>query len=383
MDEERVRMVTNEEKARVWEAYNAGRPVRVPVRIACNPRVVILDEKWNPGGVTFEEYFQSAKATAAVQTRFMDYRMEYLAQYCDDAVGRPTKWTFYVDTQNIYDAAYFGAPIEFREEQLPDTTPILVGKDKEKVFEFDVDHPMENPFIKTLLRRWEELKREAAKVKVDGVEFTVQQPMLGFDGHLTIATCLRGAEIFSDFYEDPGYVRRLLEFIHKAVVKRNRAVAEHLGQKAFDGQNGGHADDSIALISGEMYREFVMEWHRKWYGMWGGGPHSIHLCGDATRHFKTIHEELNVGSFDTGFPVDHGWLREELGEDVTILGGPEVGLLAGGTEKEVYERTREILRSGVMRGGKFRLREANNLPPRVPEGNLRAMYESCLENGRY
>ncbi len=88
-------------------------------------------------------------------------------------------------------------------------------------------------------------------------------------------------------------------------------------------------------------------------------------------------------SFDTGFPVEHGRLRQELGEDVEILGGPEVGLLLDGAADKVYERTRSILASGIMRGGRFVLREANNLPPLVPEANLSAMYHCALDHGRY
>jgi hypothetical protein len=36
-----------------------------------------------------------------------------------------------------------------------------------------------------------------------------------------------------------------------------------------------------------------------------------------------------------------------------------------------------------MEGGRFILHEANNLPPRCPEENLRAMYGCCLEHGNY
>jgi hypothetical protein len=36
-----------------------------------------------------------------------------------------------------------------------------------------------------------------------------------------------------------------------------------------------------------------------------------------------------------------------------------------------------------MEGGRFILKEANNLPPRCPEANLAAMYQAGLEFGRY
>ncbi len=377
-------MPTNEEKQGVWRAYRDRNPVRVPVLLGANPRVVLLDPQWNPKGITFAEYFTKAEALIEIQLQFMEYQTQVLNQYCDSPVGRPKEWTFYVDNQNSYDSLYFGAPVEFRDGQVSDTVPILSGSDKERIFEMDIEHPLDNPFIKQCLQRYEDIKSALGSLSYHGMTFKVNPPILGFDGHLTIATCLRGVELYSDIYEDPNYVRRLMDFIHHAVIIRNQALAELFGQKAFHGQSGWFADDSIQLISNKTYKELVLPFHRAWYAMWSvEGPHSIHLCGDATRHFPTIHEELHVNSFDTGFPVDHGWLRRTLGDDVELLGGPEVSILLNGTSKQVYERTREILESGIMEGGRFILREANNLPPNVPEENLAAMYRCCLEHGNY
>ena len=191
-------------------------------------------------------------------------------------------------------------------------------------------------------------------------------------------------ELLTDIYEDPDYVRRLLEFIQSGAIIRNRALAALNGKDAFDGPRGGAADDSIQLVSTEMYRRLVLPLHRQWYALWSvEGPHSIHLCGDATHHFPTIRDELNVRSFDTGFPVDHGRLREELGEDVEIHGGPEAHVLLSAAPDDVYSRTRDILTSGVLAGGRFILREANNLPPCVPQENLAAMYRAGVEHGTY
>lgn len=70
-----------------------------------------------------------------------------------------------------------------------------------------------------------------------------------------------------------------------------------------------------------------------------------------------------------------------MGEDVEISGGPEVALLLHGTPEACHQRTRAILESGVKRGGRFILQEANNLPPCVPMANLAAVYAACLEYG--
>ncbi|HUT59123.1 MAG TPA: uroporphyrinogen decarboxylase family protein [Phycisphaerae bacterium] len=377
-------MPTNDPKRRIRNAYEEGKPIRVPVSLGANPRVWVLDPKWNTGGVTFEEYFTDAAAVIEAQLGFMEYRARFLNHYCDDPVGRPEGLEFHVDNLNSYDAMYFGAPAVFRDGQVPDTEPILAGRDKDRIFKLDIDRPMDNPFICDVLRRHEDLTEAVGSLSYHGMTFTVQPPLLGFDGELTIATALRGTELYGDFYEDPPYVRRLMEFIQRAVIVRNRAVAERFGRTAFEGKRGGHADDSVQLISTEMYAEFVLPLHRKWYALWSvEGPHSMHLCGDATRHFPLIRRELNVLTFDTGFPVDHGRLRRVLGPEVTIQGGPEVALLLNGTPQQVHRRTRDILQSGVMEGGRFLLREANNLPPCCPAANLQAMYECCLEHGSY
>ncbi|MFB3894568.1 MAG: uroporphyrinogen decarboxylase family protein [Phycisphaerae bacterium] len=390
-------MIANEEKDRVWKAYRDRKgvpnrdmsrlgspPVRVPISLAVNPRVVVLDPKWNPRGITFEEYFHNASATVEVQLAFMRYQREYLNQYCDAPTGRASEWTFYVDKQNVYDAAYFGCPVVFRDGQVSDATPILDGPNKEKVFSLDLDHPLDNPFIRKCLDLCEALKKAVAKLPADGIAYKVAPVLCNFDGTLTVSACLRGTEIFSDLYEDPDYVKRLFAFIHRGAEIRNRALAKLAGQKAFDGNVGGLADDSIQLISTATYREHVMPFHRDWLSKWSvAGPHGMHLCGDATRHFRTLRDELNVYSFDTGFPVDHGRLRRELGPDVEILGGPEVSILLNGTPQQVYERTKGILLSGIKEGGRFILKEANNLPPCCPEANLAAFYKAGLEFGGY
>jgi len=149
-------------------------------------------------------------------------------------------------------------------------------------------------------------------------------------------------------------------------------------------KNFGLADDSIALLSVARYREHILPYHRRLVAEFSdGGPTSIHLCGDATRHFPLIRDELNVRSFDTGFPVDFGALRAALGPEVQILGGPSIMELKAGPADAVRRRVAEICSSGVMEGGRFVLREGNNLAPRTPVEHVEAMYEAALLHGGY
>ncbi|MCG2661822.1 MAG: hypothetical protein L6437_16445 [Kiritimatiellae bacterium] len=114
-----------------------------------------------------------------------------------------------------------------------------------------------------------------------------------------------------------------------------------------------------------------------------GSPVSIHLCGDATRHFKFLRDRLNVQAFDTGFPVDFAWLRQELGPDVQVNGGPTIMLLKDGKPEQIRKEVKRICASGIMEGGRFVLREANNMAPCTPIENVEAMYAAGKEFGRY
>ncbi len=203
------------------------------------------------------------------------------------------------------------------------------------------------------------------------------------DGPLTVALDVRGEEIFSDMLDDPDYYHQLMSFITEAAISKIKAWRAFLGQE-MKPQCGAFADDVIQLISVDAYREHVLPYHKRLLDeLYGGGPHSMHLCGDVQRHFPMLINELNVNSFDTGFPINFNTLRDEIGENVQINGGVHIDLLLNGTPEQVRAETRRILQSGIMRGGKFVMKEANNMPPRVPLENLWAMYETTRECGRY
>jgi uroporphyrinogen decarboxylase len=133
-----------------------------------------------------------------------------------------------------------------------------------------------------------------------------------------------------------------------------------------------------------MYEETVLPFHRRLVETFSeGGAIGMHLCGDSTRHFSFLRDALNVRSFDTGYPVDFRRVRQEVGPAVEILGGPPVAFLQTATPEDVRAAVRAILASGVTEGGRFILREANNLPPGVPLANLKAVYEAGKEYGRW
>lgn len=375
----------NREVKEVWDAFNARTPVRVPVVVGVNPRYYIFTPWLNPRKITFQEYTENVDLMMETQLEFQHYMRHNMLQ--DAEMGMPKEaWPMlYVDLQNYYEAAWFGCQVRYHEGQVPDAVPILTDDRTRMLFDKGIPDPFTDGIMKRNVEYYEYMSNKIKDFTFMGLPVAAVMPAgVGTDGPFTVACNIRGAtEVCMDIYENPDYVHELLTYITDATIARVKAWRDKLGwdQRPV---NWGFADDSILLLSTEMYREFVLPHHKRLVSeLAGEGPHSIHLCGDATRHFKTIRDELNVWGFDTGFPVDFAWLRRELGPDVAIYGGPTVQLLQQGTPEAVREASRAILESGIMEGGRFVLREANNLSPGTPEANMAAMYQAAKDFGRY
>ena len=383
----------NREVKEVWDAYHAGKPIRVPVILGLNPRYYLLSPWLNPKDIRFEDYYNDPYLMIETQLEFQHYVRHNLL--FDTEMGMPKEsWPgVYVDFQNTYEASWFGCPVMFRENQVPDTEPILSDDNKRMLFDKGIPDPFKDGSMARNLNYYERMREKLKGYTFMGPSTGLRTGLpvggvsptgLGTDGPFTAAANLRGAtEVCLDIYEDPAFVRELLDYITEATIVRIKAWRNKLGHEPRPAC-WGIADDSIQLLSCETYRELVLPCHRRLFEeLAGPGPHSIHLCGDATRHFRMIRDELNVMAFDTGFPVDFGRLRKQLGPDVQINGGPSCQFLMQHTPEEIREEVGRILSTGVMEGGKFVLREGNNVAPGIPEANLNAMYYAAKEFGAY
>lgn len=374
----------NAQVKEVWDAYHARKPIRTPIIFGINTRYTMFNKTANPHGITFEQYFGDPQTMLQCQIEQIEYVRMEIPQ--DAEMGLPADgWTVHVDFQNIYEAAWFGCEIAYALDQVPDTRPILGDDDKRKLF----DQGLPDPFDSGLMRRNWQYFDFFVEVQKSGFAWrnrpivSVYPSGLGTDGPLTVACNLRGTEFLTDLLEDPDYALQLLDYITEATITRITAYRKRLGQPVKT-ESWGFADDSIQLISQPMYREMIYPFHKRLIDAFSnGGKNGVHLCGNASRHFPFLKKNLSIYSFDTGFPIDFQAVRESVGPDVEIKGGPSVPFLCTATPDEVRAEVRRILQSGVRDGGRFILREGNNLAPDIPFENVIAMYEAGKEYGRY
>lgn len=383
----------NEEVAAVWQAFHEGRPTRVPVSVHGSIRNLLQNPAINTTGYTFEDFLTDPEAQIQCQLAYQAWYRNHVL--CDREMGPPKEgWTLTVDFQNSYDAGWFGCPLHYDGNAVPDTIEIL-KEDKHKLYDMECPDPLHGGLMGRAMEFYEYMHDRCRNLEFQGLPVNPPRtiPGEGSDGPLDAAYKLRGAaEVCLDMLTDPDYYHDLLGFITDCLICRMKAVREWRWERYPDSPDKGvfrrpgfgFADDAIVLLSVPQYQEFVLPYHRRMVEEFSdGGRTSIHLCGDATRFFRLLRDELKVYSFDTGFPVDHGWLRQELGPEVLIYGGPSVMLVKGGPAGALREEVRRICESGIMEGGRFVLIAANNMAPCTPVEHVAAMYEAAREFGRY
>lgn len=374
----------NEEVRRVWDAYRNGIPVRVPVgNFTIGPRIWLLNPALNTAGITMERFSTDPEVMFQVLLEYKHYLHHHVPH--DIEMGVPADgWEVFVEFNNVHEAAWLGCDIRYAEGQVPATLPRYTGDRKHEIFERGIPDPFSGVYGR-VKECYEYFLERARSCEFHGKPVRVALPGSGLstDGPLTVALDLCGDAILGDMLVEPEYYHRLMDLIVEATLRKARAWRAYLGIEARP-QTGWFSDDAVQLISTDTYRECVLPYHRRLLdGLYAGGPYGMHLCGNVQRHLPTIARELNINHFDTGFPIDFAALRDELGDDVHVNGGVRVDILLSGSPATIREEVRRILSSGIMRGGKFVMKEANNMPPCTPEENVRAMYEATREFGVY
>jgi uroporphyrinogen-III decarboxylase len=373
----------NQEIKTAWDAYKARKPYRVPIIFGLATRFFIFNPATNPRNISFKEYSTQPDTMFDMQLQFQDWSRHNILQ--DTELGLPEAWSVYVDFQNYYEAGWFGAEIKYHKEQVPESLPFLNEDNKRTLLDRGIPDPFKDGLMRRLREYHDYFCETAADCLYKGRPVKVSPPSgaLGTDGPLTVAINLRGPDFLTDFYEDPDYVHDVMALITEAIIRRIKAWRLYLNLPEKPTEFG-IADDSVEMISTDQYKEFVLPYHKKIFNECSlPGPRMLHLCGNAYRHFPMMVNELKISMFDTGFPIDFKWIRENLGPEIDIQGGPRITTLALGTPEEVEKETTEILQSGIMAGGRFILREGNNLAPHTPMANMLAMYQTGRKLGTY
>jgi uroporphyrinogen-III decarboxylase len=373
----------NQMVKQLWADHAEGRAARVPCVWNFSNRFYLLTPWLNTKGYSANNFFEDPAVQWEVHFAQRRWIRENVPQ--DMERGLPDEWPgLWPDFQNSLEASWLGCSIEYRDGEVPDTLPML-REDKGKLATMSIPDPL----YAGLMGRATEFYQyfEERRAREDFAERPIAKSVMCgsiTDGPMTVACDVRGTtEMCMDLYEDPRFARELLDFITEAAIARIRAVGKVNGIE-YPIQSFVFADDSIQLISEAQYREFVLPCHlRLLRELALGGPHFMHICGNVQRYIPLLHRELNIGTFDLGFPIDMGQARREGGEDLFLRGNLHPMVLRDGPVELIRQKTAEILRSGVKAGRRYTFCEGNNVAPGTPIEHFAAAYETVLELGRF
>lgn len=375
----------NDEVRELWRAFDSRQARRAPCMVGGSISNYFLNPDLNTDRLEFRQFFEDVGIQIRAQLEYQQWQRFNLL--CDREMGIPENgWQLATDFQNSWEANWFGCEMVYHPGLIPDTLAMLT-EDPGQVHDLTDPDPLRDglvgravEFFDAMLDICPSLEHMGAPVKPPA-SITGE----GTDGPFDAAVKVRGPDVMLDMLAEPDSFHALMDFITRNIIRRIRTLKEYRWRRVPDSPDAGQyrqrffwlADDSVAMLSVEHYREHVLPYHRRIADEFAepGGLH-IHLCGDATHLFPCLVKELGAVGFDTGFPVDHGALRRALGPDVLIAGGPTVMLVKDGPEDAIEAEVRRICDSGALEGGRFYFIAANNMAPRTPVEHIEALWES-------
>ena len=185
---------------------------------------------------------------------------------------------------------------------------------------------------------------------------------------------LRGIDaIMMDFYDDPGFIRDLFEF----VIEMELNFAKYQIEAGVDVM--GIGDAAASLVGPKLYEEFVWSYEKKLID----GVHKLgaairlHICGD-TRGILAGMGRLGCEIVDLDYLSPVWEAREKMGQGQVLLGNIDpVSVLQDGTEKEIYQA---IEGCHHRAGSNFIVGAGCEVTRDTPPENLRALRDYALSH---
>ena len=195
------------------------------------------------------------------------------------------------------------------------------------------------------------------------------------EGPLAEAADLRGINtIMVDFFDGPGFVRDLFEFV---VEMELRFAREQIKAGA---DLVGIGDAAASLVGPQIYQEFVWPYEKKLVdGVRAlGGRTRMHICGNTRQHLAGMGRlGCEIVDLDSLAPMAEG--RAAMGANQVLLGNLNpVTVLRNGTPEQVAAAVAQCHRDA---GSRYIVGAGCEVPRDTPEANLRALCEYAKAHG--
>ncbi len=254
-----------------------------------------------------------------------------------------------------------GAEVDFFEQQPPaiDESKALLS-DKSRLDHLEVPDPARAPRMRDRLEGLREFRRRVGGQKL--IEGWIEGPCAE-------AADLRGINnVMLDFYDDPDFARRLIEFVTGMEVAFARAQVES-GADLI-----GIGDAAASLVGPRIYEEFIWPAQKRIVRAIQqiGAQVRLHICGD-TRPLLAKMGQLSCEIVDLDYFSSLEAGRREMGDRQVLLGNLHpVRLLLNGTPKQIQSALEECWKGACPR---YIVGAGCEIPRGTPAENLETMAE--------
>lgn len=274
----------------------------------------------------------------------------------------------YVNTMSdpAGEAADVGAPVKYFPDQPPalDEANALLA-DKGRLRDLKVPDPFTSPRMSNRLRAL------ALHCQSGNQERLIEG---WIEGPIAEAADLRGINnLMMDFYDDPGFVTELFDF----VLELELAFAK--AQVASGAELMGVGDAAASLAGPNIYKDFVWPYEKRMIeGLQSLGARTrLHICGN-TRPILGFLGRLGCDIVDLDWMAPLAEARAAMGPRQVLLGNVDpVRVLRNGTAEEVYAAVAECHRQA---GDRFIVSAGCEVVRDTPVENLRAMLRYAREH---
>ena len=266
----------------------------------------------------------------------------------------------------------FGCEIVFEEGALPWAMPLNLSKeDCGKLVKPDI---MSTPAMTEILGQIDFLKSKYGRVVGD----------VNVTGVQNLALKLRGDQLYIDYFEDPEFAHRLLQFCTDCIQELWLAVYAITGTGAVDVTP--MADPKVFVvpnctveqISGDTYEEFGLPYDRQL--ALACRPFGIHHCGSVDPVITQYAKLPNLVFVEAGFGSDFRAARGVLGPEVAFNARISPVLMKNGSPEEVAAAVKDAIDQGAPLDN-YSI-DTVGLTFGTPDENVRAALNTAREYGR-
>lgn len=197
------------------------------------------------------------------------------------------------------------------------------------------------------------------------------RPPRGTVGLFTLATDLRGPDIYLDIKLRPDFAHRLMEIVTGKVIQRWEWLAREFN---YPLEGIYICDDSAASLSPQDYRQFVLPYNQRFKERFGG-PCTVHCCGRAGHLVPIWADELGVDVlWNFSYETDRRKVAQYMAGKTVLVGNVNWKLICQGTPDEVRADALDVLQTFAAHGG--HILSTTNIAPGTDPVNINAMYQA-------